>query len=231
VRVGLTIHSSRRRFAARLNSGVSRNFNNDVNLALFDFDGTITNGDTFTPFLRFAIQPRRAMVAGLLISPVLIAHRLRLISTPRTRPIVARGGFRGVRADVVRELGKAYAAEVLPSRVARRAMERLQWHQRRGDTVAVVSAGLDVYLTPWCIAHDVALICTELEERDGRLTGRYRRGDCSGPIKATLIRERFDLDGFEIVYAYGDTSEDEQMLALADRKFYRWREVDSQRAG
>ena len=89
-----------------------------MNLALFDFDGTITRGDMFTPFLRFAIQPGRAVLGGLLISPVLIAHRLRLVSTSSARPIVARAGFQGVRADVVRALGERYAAEVLPEQLS-----------------------------------------------------------------------------------------------------------------
>ena len=105
-------------------------------------------------------------------------------------------------------------------------MERLQWHRHQGDTVAVVSAGLDVYLRPWCEAHGVELICTELEERHGRMTGRYRRGDCSGSAKAERIRETFDLERFKSIYAYGDAPEDRQMLALANRKYYRWKEIE-----
>jgi HAD superfamily hydrolase (TIGR01490 family) len=202
-----------------------------INLALFDFDGTITTRDTFTPFLRFAIPPTRAVLGGLMISPVVIAHRLRLISTTSTRPIVARAGFQGVPVDAVRALGRRYTTEVLPTVVEAQAMERLQWHRDRGDIVAVVSAGLDVYLAPWCAAHGVELICTQLEERNGRMTGRYRRGDCSGPTKATLIRATFDLDRFETIYAYGDTVEDREMLAFANRKFYRWKEVDDCPAG
>ncbi|MBI1875920.1 MAG: HAD-IB family hydrolase [Acidobacteria bacterium] len=197
-----------------------------MNLALFDFDGTITTGDTFTPFLRFAIGARRAVLGGLLISPVVIANRFRLISTTKTRPIVARAGFQGVAADTVRALGRRYATEVLPTLVEPKAMERLQWHRSQRDTVAIVSAGLDVYLQPWCEVHGVQLICSELEERDGRMTGRYRRGDCSGPTKARLIRATFDLAGFENVYAYGDTAEDREMLALANKKYYRWKEID-----
>lgn len=200
-----------------------------MNLALFDFDGTITTGDTFTPFLRFAVRPSRAVLGGLLISPAVIAHRLRLISTTRTRPIVARAGFLGVPSDAVRALGRRYATEVLPALVDAHAMERLQWHRRRGDIVTVVSAGLDVYLGPWCAALGIELICSELEERNGRMTGGYRRGDCSGPTKAALIRATFDLRRFETIYAYGDTAEDREMLALANRKYYRWKEIDDSR--
>lgn len=196
-----------------------------MTLALFDFDGTITTGDTFTPFLRFAIPTSRAVVGGLALSPVLVANRLGLVSTSATRPIVARAGFQGAAAASVRALGRHYAAEVLPSVVQPLALERLQWHRHQGHTVAVVSAGLDVYLAPWCEVHGVALICSELEECRGRLTGRYRRGDCSGPTKAALIRETFKLGQYETVYAYGDTREDREMLALADRKYYRWKQI------
>jgi HAD superfamily hydrolase (TIGR01490 family) len=197
-----------------------------MDLALFDFDGTITTGDTFTPFLRFAIPSRRAMLAGLLMSPALVAHRLGILTTPSIRPMVARAGFQGARASAVRALGKAYACEVLPKAVAPRAMERLQWHRQQGHVVVVVSAGLDVYLAPWCERHGVSLICSELEERRGRLTGRYRRGDCSGRTKALLIRGTFHLEKFATVYAYGDSQEDREMLDLANRKYYRWKEVD-----
>lgn len=203
-----------------------------MNLALFDYDGTITTGDTFTPFLRYAIPTWRAVAGGLVLTPVLVAHRVRWISTPQTRPLVVRVGFQAVRASVLREVGRRYASEVLPTVVRPEAVERLQWHQRQGDTIAVVSAGLDVYLRPWCDDQGIMLICTELEERRGRMTGRYRQGDCSGTKKAERIRSVFDLGRFDTVYAYGDSVEDRQMLALASRRFYRGQEVtDVETAG
>lgn len=197
-----------------------------MNLALFDFDGTITTGDTFIPFFRFAVGPGRTMLGGLLVSPILIAHHLGLVSTASARPFIARAGFQGVAAHSVRALGRRYAEQRLPSVVNAHAMERVEWHRRAGDTIVVVSAGLDVYLRPWCDTQGLQLICTELEEQAGVITGRYRRGDCSGALKATLVRERFALDRFETVYAYGDTPEDREMLALAQRKYYRWKEID-----
>lgn len=105
------------------------------------------------------------------------------------------------------------------------ALERIAWHKGRGDVVVVVSAALDVYLEPWCRALGVDVICTRLEVRDGRRTGRYLRGDCCGNEKARRIRERYTLSEFETVYAYGDTEEDRAMLAMADRQYFQWQEV------
>lgn len=197
-----------------------------MNLALFDFDGTITVGDTFSPFLRFAVRPSRVALGGLLVSPFVLGYRLRLVSASRARPIVARVAFQGERVDTVRALGRKYATEVLPNVLRPNALERIDWHQRQGDVVVVVSASLDVYLDPWCEAIGVQRICTELEVRNGRLTGRYRQGDCSGDAKVRRIREQHDLSRYPVIYAYGDTSEDRDMLELAHRRYYRWAEVD-----
>jgi phosphatidylglycerophosphatase C len=196
-----------------------------MNLALFDFDGTITTGDMFSPFLKYAIPSHRQVLGGFVLAPILAAYRLGLITAPVARPLVCRVGFQSVSASALRARGATYASEVLPTTERREAMDRIAWHKAQGDTLVVVSAGLDVYLRPWCDAQGVALICTELEERDGRLTGRYRQGDCSGQTKVDLVRAALDLERFDIVYAYGDSVEDREMLSLADRRYYRWREL------
>lgn len=191
-----------------------------MNLALFDFDGTLTTRDTFLPFLRFAIPPGRMLAGGFALAPVLAAHQVGLVSSARVRPWLSRAGFAGVSAQSVRELGQRFATEVIPRSVDATMLSRLKAHQENGDTVYVVSAGLDVYLQPWCDAQGVGLLCSQLEERGGALTGRYRRGDCSG-AKATLVRANVDLRRFSEISAYGDTAEDEAMLALAHRRYFR----------
>jgi phosphatidylglycerophosphatase C len=196
------------------------------NLALFDFDGTITSNDTFTPFILQAVKPTRLALGKLVLSPLIAAYKLGLLSASRMRRSMVRLGFSGRRSDEVRSAGLAYSRTRLAGVVRGKALERIRWHQAQGDEVVVVSASLDVYLTDWCREVGVELICTELEERQGVLTGHYRDGDCSGPEKARRVRQRYELDSFALVYAYGDTCEDEAMLALASRRYYRWPELD-----
>lgn len=196
-----------------------------MNLALFDFDGTVTRTDTFSGFLRFAVRRRRILAGQVLLGPLAIAYRLGLVPACQARPLVARFGFTGEDAAGVRELGARYAAEVLPAAVRQRAMNRIAWHKDQGDDVVVVSASLDVYLAPWCEKVGVDCICTTLEEHGGRLTGRYVDRDCSGAEKVRKIRERYPLDRYALVYAYGDTTEDLEMLDIAHRKYYRWHEI------
>jgi HAD superfamily hydrolase (TIGR01490 family) len=196
-----------------------------MDLALFDFDGTITTKGTYPGFVRFAVRPLRKVAGGIMLSPLLIGYRARLVSDQAIRRAMSSVAFWRAKPDVVRRLGEDYAASVLPAVIRPAALERIAWHKARGDRVAVVSAALDVYLEPWCRSLGVDVICTELEVSHGRLTGRYLRGDCCGIAKATRIRERYTLSDYETIYAYGDTDEDRQMLDLADRKFFRWQEL------
>jgi phosphatidylglycerophosphatase C len=192
-----------------------------ASLALFDFDGTITVADTFTPFILRAVEPRRLALGKVALSPLVAAYKLRLLRATHMRRAMVAVGFRGRASAEVRAQGLEYSRNYVPAVVRPRALERIQWHQTRGDEVVVVSASLDVYLSDWCQQLGVGLICSELEEREGTLTGRYLGGDCTGAEKARRVQERYDLQRFSSIFAYGDTPEDSALLALADQRYYR----------
>jgi phosphatidylglycerophosphatase C len=196
-----------------------------MNLALFDFDGTITQREMFADFMRVAVSTRRWLAGALLFGPMLAGYKLGLVSGNAIRASVVHFGFRGVRAEHVDAVGRRFAKDVLPAALRPDALERIRWHREQGDRVMVVSGALDVYLAHWCRQHDLDLICSGLEAREGVLTGRYRGAQCVGPEKSRRIRELLDLDEFPVVYAYGDTHEDLDMLQLAHRRYYRWQEM------
>lgn len=195
-----------------------------ANLALFDFDGTITTRETMADFMVHAVPPRRQAWGRLLLAPCVTGYRLGLVSGVAVRAAVVRIGFAGVPLGLLQARGQTFAMTALPGLLRPEAMERIRWHRRRGDTVVVVSGGLDAYLAPWCAAHGLALVCSTLEHRGGRLTGRYLGAQCVGAEKARRVRAAYDLAGYERVYAYGDTHEDEALLELAHHRFYRGRE-------
>jgi phosphatidylglycerophosphatase C len=201
--------------------------NAELNLALFDFDGTITTKDTFTPFVYFATHWARIALGSVLLAPMILGYKLGLVSGTKMRAAVVRLGFWGRAHAEVLELGARYSEQVIPRVVRSDALERIRWHQARGDCVVVVSASLDAYLSAWCKELELGLICSELEAKGGRLTGRYRGADCTGDEKAKRVRERYDLSRYATVYAYGDTNEDRQLLELAHKRYYRWQEVPS----
>ena len=191
-----------------------------MQLALFDFDHTITTTDTYSRFLRRVATPAQRDGAWRTMGPWLAGYRLGLVSAPGIRARATLKVFAGRVLDEVAAHGQPYADEALPLLERPEMSQRIAWHQAQGHTVVVVSASLDPYLQPWCQARGLDSICNRLAHRDGILTGRYEDGDC-GPHKARLIRARYDLASFERIHAYGDSREDRPMLALAHERWYR----------
>lgn len=189
-----------------------------MQLALFDFDHTLTDCDSFSRFLRRIATPRQLAQAKWTLGPWLLGYRAGLVSAKGIRKRATRVAFTGRDANEIAALGAAYSNE-LPAMLRPTMQQRLQWHQAQGHEVALVSASLDVYLQPWCAQHGVALLCNSLEAIDGKLTGRYANSDI-GPRKAEAIRARFDLSQYERIHAYGDSVEDKPMLALAHARWY-----------
>ncbi|MBD8881687.1 HAD family hydrolase [Rhodanobacter sp. 7MK24] len=192
-----------------------------MNLALFDFDGTITTRETMSDFMRLAATPLRRALGIPVFAPMLAGYKMGLVAGTTIRQAVTAFGFRGVPATRVHAAGDRFAIEYIPGVLRPEAMQRIALHQARGDKVVVVSGGFDFYLAPWCRQRGLELICSTLETRGERLTGRYLGAQCIGEEKARRVRERYDLAAYGQCYAYGDTHEDEAMLALAQRKFYR----------
>lgn len=196
-----------------------------MTLALFDFDGTITTRETMPDFLRHSISRRRLVIGWILLAPMVAGYKVGLVSGRLIRGILVRFAYAGMPTSVLAVRGRDFARDRLPHVLRTEAMERIAWHQAQGHKVVVVSGGLDVYLRPWCEAQGLDLLCSALEVRNGRLTGRYEGGQCVLAEKVRRVREAYDVSAFSEIYAYGDTVEDRDLLALASRKFYRWQEV------
>src|SRR5690606_2913007 len=121
-----------------------------MQLALFDFDHTITTCDSYSRFLRRVATPEQRAQAWWRIGPWLLAYRLKLISAARIRRRVTAQVFSGRHAGEIGQLARDYAREHLPGMVRPQMLEQIRWHKAQGHTVAVVSASIDLYLQHWC---------------------------------------------------------------------------------
>jgi HAD superfamily hydrolase (TIGR01490 family) len=163
----------------------------------------------------------------VLLGPMVVGYELGWIHASRMRAAAAYLCCRGRPERELRELGARYG-QTLTRLFRPEALERIHWHKRRGDTVVVVSASLRPYLEDLCRGLEVELVCTELEARRSVLTGHYLGGDCTGPEKARRVRAAYDLSRYSTLHAYGDTREDAELLELATRRYYRWRELPAE---
>lgn len=193
-----------------------------MDLALFDFDGTITDRETMPDFMHVAVRPGRLLLGKVFLLPVILGYKCKLVSGVAVRALICFFGFWRVPVQELEIHGQRFSKEFLPATLRAEAMARIAWHKARGDTVVVVSGGLAVYLSHWCREHGVELLCSTLEERGGKLTGRYLGRQCVRDEKARLVQERFPPTQYARIFAYGDTPEDRELLALAHEPYYRW---------
>ncbi|EOD77911.1 Phosphoserine phosphatase [Grimontia indica] len=189
-----------------------------MNLALFDFDGTITTEDTFTAFLFYATPKRRLAIGFALVWPVILLYKLGLLPARKTRPVLAYVAFWHRREADVDLIAKRFADEYLTTVLRPDSMEMLAEHKANSDDVYLVSATLNIYLQHFCQKQGIKLLCSTMEVKNGRFTGRYVKGDCSCENKAIAVKDAVDLSSYSMVFAYGDTDEDLPMLDLADKK-------------
>jgi phosphatidylglycerophosphatase C len=180
-------------------------------VAAFDFDGTLTRRDTLLRFLASVVGwPRVAAALGV------HAHRLaRDRDVAKERLLVHL--LAGRPDDELRRAGHAYAQTI---RIEPHMRERLAWHRQQGHDIVIVSAALDLYLDE--VARSLGVehtLCTTLEvDAEGRCTGRLLGGNCRGPEKAKRLRTYLGdaRDGDLVLWAYGDSRGDHEMLAMAD---------------
>jgi phosphatidylglycerophosphatase C len=194
-------------------------------LALFDFDGTITFKDSFAGFIKYAVGQPRFYLGVACFAPIILGFFLGLVRPWRAKELMSIFFFGGRDAHAFEELASKYSREELPKIVREVARERMEWHKQRGDTMVVVSASIDLWLKGWCETQHIELIATKLEQKDGRISGRFLTRNCDGQEKVRRIKERFDLSVFDYIYAYGDRPGDRPMLAIANERYYCWKRI------
>ena len=190
-----------------------------VVVAAFDVDGTLTTRDCVMPFL-IRVAGLRRVATSALRSPVLLVRvAVGCGDRDRLKQAVVGRLMRGRPAEAVEEAGRAFAREAVSRWIRPDTLARLRWHRESGHEIVLVSASLRQYLEP--LASEVlggvhALICTDVESTDGGvLTGRLVGGNCRGSEKSRRLASW--IDGRSVtLYAYGDSSGDREMLAMAN---------------
>lgn len=190
------------------------------NIALFDFDGTITDRDTFLDFHLFSPGVPRTLL--LLADPCWILTFLSQGRNMAKQSLFSRF-WKGRRYSELCENGKRYARERIPGILRDQARLAIEFHRKRNDRMIVVTASLKEWIEPWALEAGFSKVLSTVPEvEDGILTGRFAGRNCRGPEKARRLKELGLPDPGRDVYAYGDSLGDKEMLELAGHPVYRW---------
>jgi len=191
------------------------------NLALFDFDKTITDRDTFFDFLSFACGKAKVIFVTILLLPLFPFYIAGVIDGGKFKEAFFKILIAGWSFGKIERKAREYSAGNLKKIVRNSALEEIKKHKEKGADVAIVSASPSVWIKFFAQEQGVDLLATELELIDDVVTGRLKGRNCRGKEKVARIKKEYDLSKYTNIFAYGDSSGDKEMLELANHKYYR----------
>jgi phosphatidylglycerophosphatase C len=190
-------------------------------IAFFDFDGTITTRDTLLEFIKFS-KGRAAFYFGFILNlHYLIAYKIGIISNQLAKERILSYFFKNTDLMTFENYCSQFSTMILPGLIRAGAKEEIKRFIDRGTAVVIVTASAENWVRPWTDAMGIELIGSILELHEETLTGKIHDINCHGEEKVRRITERFSLADYEEIFAYGDTSGDKPMMAIAHKSHYK----------
>lgn len=187
--------------------------------AFFDFDGTITTGDSFMPFLRHQLGSGKFALKMLQLSPVLAAYGLKLMANQRAKEKVLEATVKGrMEMEILRA-----AAEFFPRlKLLPAGLEKLKEEQAAGRCCVLVSASPELFIRTWAEKLGFQkIIATKLAVENGLLTGKLVGANCYGVEKLRRIEVELGPTAWANSRGYGDSEADLPMLHCCSQGFLR----------
>ena len=192
-----------------------------MNLAIFDFDGTISTKDSFVDFIVFAHGGLKARLGFILLSPVLFLYLLKILPGHQTKECFLTLFFHGWEEERFRRKAEEYANTALIHIIRQQAREKIVWHKSQGHQVVVVSASFEEYLRVWCERQHIDIIATRAQFSNGKVTGALSTPNCYGVEKINRLKQKYNLENFKYIYAYGDSNGDLPLKTIAHEFHYQ----------
>lgn len=186
-------------------------------VAAFDVDKTLTQRDCVVPYLRRLLSWRVGPRLALWSFPLVWAGLRR--DRDRVKTLATRITMSGLSRQRIESEAEIFAREIIASWLRDDTVQRLSWHRSQGHQIVLVSASYHSYLRHLG-AHlgcATVLACEVDFDIDDRCTGHLVQGNCRGPEKERRLSAWLATEGLAEaqIFAYGDSSGDAELLAMA----------------
>lgn len=190
-------------------------------IVAFDFDGTLTIRDSFTEFLRWRAGPGAWALGLVKLAPALAAYA-KDRDRGRIKAASVKEFLLGVSRQTLEVEAAAFAEEIWPRFMRPDALEVWKDWGRRGAHRVIVTASPTTTVAPFARKLSAeALLGTEFVfDADDRINGDFAGPNCRGQEKVRRLKAAYGED-MTLTAAYGDTSGDTEMLAMAQQPGFR----------
>lgn len=191
------------------------------NIAFFDFDETLIEDDSLLLFQCALLGKTKTYFSLILALFLTIIHQI----TGHAKGEDFKGSvkaewiyltMRNQETIHIKELAKSLASQLTWKN---NLVKKLRNHHSQGDRIVIATGALSIFIHQ-IIAQKIpydAILSTEMETKDDRLTGHIKGYNCVRKRKAEAIKAYLDMHGpFKTIYAYGNLPSDRYMLDLAD---------------
>lgn len=193
-----------------------------MDLALFDFDGTIIRGDSFIKFIRYIRGDYFFIKKIHFVLLVILLLKLKILTPKRAKELILEKFLNGVsRMDIIMKSKKFI--EHLDSSMYKGVVEKLNWHKSQNHRIIVVTASCDIWVKPWAEKYNLELVSTKLEFIDDKFTCKIIGENCNGIFKVIMLKKYVkNLAEYTNIFAYGNSNGDKEMLNIANFRFYKY---------
>ena len=188
----------------------------------FDFDGTLTRRDSLVEFIRFVKGDKDFLKCFFRYSLQLVAMKAGLYPNWKVKRMVFAYCFAGMTEEQFNEHCARFA-KAKTGMMRQAGLEKIREVLSEGADVVVVSASVENWVRLFFgdLAPSMKFLCTQLEVKEGVLTGRFLTKNCYGKEKVVRLRTLYpDRKGIELT-AYGDSRGDREMLDYANEGYYK----------
>ena len=188
--------------------------------ALFDFDDTISYGDSIVPYVLFCARKGYTTRMHAFRAAVKFALTKLGIGTVDAAKAYALSFLKGKTEAETTRIAHEFWREVLVKRLFPEAIAEMKRLRDSGCRVLIVSASVTAYMDvlPEYVPADAVLATACGTDADGRLNGCLGE-NCRGLQKPLRIAEYLAANNllldYDASYAFGDSPSDEPMLRTA----------------
>ncbi len=190
-------------------------------LALFDFDKTVTDRDSFLPFLVFSFGWFKTILLLSFLFPQALICIAGFMSRKKFKEMIFRRTIKGWTKDKFRDVALDFYRKKMRNWVRKTAAGEIKKHLENGADVSLVSASPEDWLWPFTEEYGINLIGTRLEIKDGVYTGNIAGANCRKAEKVRRVKEVYNIEEYSDIYAYGDSTGDKEMLEMSNHPKFR----------